>query len=142
MLSSNLRSGEVQSLSYQIGYRKHLFGMRFDEADPEDTELSYDSDLTLATENQIGYLEKCSDSDTDFVREYYNVLCVLDDCVNTGEGPKKDSALMAYKKICFGIDSAVGSLEMEDFVPDNTMLDYIKKISGLKVTVRLSEIVI
>ena len=140
MLSSNFDESELKELEDDLGYKKHLLGIRFDDVDSERTEFSYDYNLTLATENQIEYLEICSDSDTDFVREYYNALCVLDDCVNTGKDLKRDSALRAYKKIRRDIDSAVGSLKMEDFVPDNTLLDYIKKISGRKVTVSLSKI--
>ncbi len=142
MLSGNISEKEIQNLSYQIEYRKHLLGLRFNEVDSGSIEFLYDSNLTATTGKQIGYLERCSFSDTDFVKEYYNALCVLDDCINTGNVSKRDSALRAYKKINFGIDSAVGSLEIEDFVPDSTVLDYIKKISGRKAIVLLPEIVV
>ena len=140
MSSGEISTEYIQNLSYQIEYRRHLLGIRFNEADYESRKLTHDSGLVASTENQVEYLKKCSDS--DFVKEYYNALCVLDDCVNTGKDSKKDSALRAYKKISRGIDSAIGSVWTGEFVPDSFILDYIKKISGLEATVLLSEITV
>jgi len=142
MLSGELREKEIQNLSYQIEYRKHLLGLRFNKVDSEDIEFLYDSNLTATTGKQIGYLEMCSSSDTDFVKEYYNALCLLDDCVNAGEISERYSALRAYKKINLHIDSAIGSARTGEFEPDNTLLDYIEEISKRKATVLLSEIVV
>ncbi|MCK5290350.1 MAG: hypothetical protein KAJ56_05330 [Candidatus Aenigmarchaeota archaeon] len=142
MLSGELREKEIQNLSYQIEYKKHLIGIRFNEADSIGTEYIYDSYLTASTGKQIGYLEKCNVNGVDFIREYYNALCILDDCVNTGNDSKKDSALRAYKKLSCGIDSAIGSIQIGGFAPDNILLDYVKKISMRKATVLLSEIAV
>ncbi|MCK5373235.1 MAG: hypothetical protein KAJ20_02775, partial [Candidatus Aenigmarchaeota archaeon] len=116
--------------------------IRFNEADSVSREFLYDSGLTATTGKQIGYLEMCDFSDIDFVKEYYNALCVLDDCVNSDNVSERDSALRAYKKINLHVDSAIGSVRTGDFVPDSVILDYIKKISERKATVRLSEIAV
>lgn len=142
MVSGELREKEIQNLSYQIEYRKHLLGLRFNEVDSGSIEFLYDSNLTATTGKQIGYLEKCNANGADFIKEYYNALCVLDDCVNSDDVSERDSALRAYKKLSRGIDSAIGSIQIGEFAPDNILLDYVKKISMRKATVLLSEIAI
>ncbi len=142
MSSSNFDESVLKELEDDLGYKRHLLGIKFKEVDPEDTVFSYDFNLTATTEKQIEYFEKCSDSSTKFVRDYYNALCVLDDCVNTGNVSKRDSALKVYEKISRDINSAIGSIPVGEFTPDNILLDYIKKISGRRVTVPLPEIVI
>ncbi|NOQ38532.1 hypothetical protein GQ472_06615 [archaeon] len=145
MLSGNIGVSELRKLEYEIGYKKHLIGLKLEKTDSNSIEYLYDASLSKATSNQVKYFEKCdiACNRTDcFVPMFYNTLSALCDCLDSGDEEKFSSAMVAYKKINLHIDSAIGSIQIGDFVPNNTLLDYIEKIAMRKATKLLSEITV
>ncbi|MCK5373247.1 MAG: hypothetical protein KAJ20_02835 [Candidatus Aenigmarchaeota archaeon] len=145
MLSGNISGSKLRELEYEIGYKKHFISLKLEKTDLNSVEYLYDAELTEATNNQLEYLKQCDavcDKTDYFIPMFYGALSVLCDCLDSGDEERFLSAIVAYKKINLNIDSAIGSIQIGDFVADSVILDYIKKISGLKATVLLSEITV
>ncbi len=144
MYSSNISGSKLVVLKSEIEYKKDLIGLKLGELDFDSVNKNdYDAGIVEATGNQVEYLEQCGAvNEVDgYVSMFYNALCVLYDCLGSGDEEKVSSAIIAYKKINPPIDSAISSMQLDEFVADNVLLDYIEKVSKRRATKRLNEIV-